>query len=59
MEAKGEESNFSFYNSIQSDLIVKRHIIFILKRKQQQTQKTYKSQTGIILKQKEMGLSAS
>ena len=58
MEAEGEESNFSFYNSIQSDLIIKRHIIFILKRKQQQTQKTYKSQTGIILKQKEMGLSA-
>ena len=59
MEAEGEESDFSFYNSIQSDLIIKRHIIFILKRKQQQTQKTYKSQTGIILKQKEMGLSAS
>lgn len=59
MEAEGEESDFSFYNSIQSDLIIKRHIIFILKRKQQQTQKTYKSQTEIILKQKEMGLSAS
>lgn len=55
MEAEGEESDFSFYNSIQSDLIIKRHIIFILKEAAADTENIQKSDRDHFSKQKRNG----